>query len=69
MANCVTRQTLEALEAQRLAMIQAGPSPDMDVHQHAYKLGTFLKEIDGRILALRRQLSEEEPFEICSRGR
>ena len=63
-----TRQAIEALEQQRLAMIQAGPAPDMDVHGHRYRLGTFLKEIEERILALRKQLAQEEPFECVTRG-
>lgn len=61
--------TRDALVAQRLAMVRAGPSPDMSVHHYNYQLGRYMKEMDGRIDALTRQIAQNEIVEVVSRAR
>lgn len=54
---------LDALLAEQLLMIQTGSSPDYAVHGHQFGWGRYMRELDERIDACRKRLSQMVPFE------
>jgi len=62
------QSTIEALVAQRLAIIQAGPRPTYQLHGQNVSWTDYLRYLDESITNVRKQLAELAPFEIVSRA-
>ena len=61
--------TLDALVAQRLAVIQAGPAVSYEVHGHKFNWIEWMTMIGEQINVVRQHIAQEAPFEVVSRGR
>ena len=60
--------TLNWLQCQRLRVTVSGPKPSYRVHGQAVDWKEYLEYLSAEIQAVRRQIAQEHPFEIVSRG-
>ena len=58
--------TLQAKLFQRLILVRKGPSPDVSIHGHNFKMQQFMDHLDRSILHLRLELSQAFPYEVVS---
>lgn len=60
--------TRDALVAQRLAVIQAGPKPSYSVHGHQYDWTAYLRYLGEEITTINKQIAQSQPFEFISQA-
>ena len=60
--------TLNALLAERLAVARDGPKVSYSLHGHTVSWTAYLDSLDKRILALRREIAQTEPWEEIGFG-
>ena len=60
--------TLNSLVIERLRVARAGPKPSYRLHSHEVDWSTYLKYLDDRIMALRREIAMASPVEEIGLG-
>jgi hypothetical protein len=60
--------TLNSLIAQRLQIARAGPKPSYSLHGHKVDWTQYLEYLDKRILALRQEINQTDPWEEVGYG-
>lgn len=60
--------TINSLIVERLRVSRAGPKVSYSIHGQSVKWGEYLKYLDDRIMALRRELAMSQPVEEVGFG-